>query len=63
MELSEFEHRVIDVMISGDPEEGALRNQLCLATATERDYTGVGVFVKLHIAVSAMRTKMTNRLI
>ncbi|MDB9529427.1 hypothetical protein PN498_25785 [Oscillatoria sp. CS-180] len=63
MELSEFEHRVIDAMISGDPDEGVLRNQLCLATVTERNYTDVGVFAKLNAPVSAMRTKMTNRLI
>jgi hypothetical protein len=63
MELSEFERRVIDVMISGDPEEGVLRKQLRLATVMERDYTGVGVFVKLNIVGAVMRTKMTNRLI
>ena len=63
MELSEFERRVIDVMITGDPEEVVLREQLRVATVSARDYTGVGVFVKLDISESVMRTEMTNRFI
>lgn len=63
MKLSDFERRVIDVMITGDPEEAVLRNQLSAVTVQDRDYTGIGVFVYLGVEEVAMRAKMTNRFI
>jgi hypothetical protein len=63
MELSQFERRVLEFMAANDPEGEVLRAQLASATVLERDYTGRGVFVKIHVPESAPLTAMTNRYI
>jgi hypothetical protein len=63
MELSEFERRVLEFLVAHDPEGETLRAQLAHATVLERDYTGVGVFVKLQIAESTPETILSNRYI
>ena len=63
MELSKFERSVIEVMIQGDPEEAVLREQLHHAVVIERDYTGIGLYVKLQVAEAVLPAKLSNRYI
>jgi hypothetical protein len=50
LELSRFERRVIEKLITGDQEEQILLRQLENAQVTGRNYSGVGLFVDLRIA-------------
>jgi hypothetical protein len=49
--LREFERRLLEAAIEGDPESEVLTAQVSAAEVVERDYTGVGLYV--HVTVPA----------
>lgn len=60
---SEFEARVLEVLVRGDQEEDVLRSQLSLAVVTSREHTGVGLYVNLRAARDAKRLSTSSRYI
>lgn len=63
MQLSAFEEMVLSAIIETDPERGVLEKQLCNATVTNRDHTGVGLYTKRAIDPDTPRLATTNRYI
>ena len=63
MEFTELEIEIFDSLISGDPEEGVLREQISSAKVIDRDFTGVGVFTKVSVSDDAPLLSASNRYI
>ena len=63
MTLSEFETRVCEALIRGNPEEETLRSQLNSAVVKKRDYTGVGLFTEIKVAENCYRLSQSFRYI
>ena len=54
---------MLEALVTGDPEEAALRDQVSKAVVTSRDYSGVGVFVNFAVPETAIRLGASHRLI
>lgn len=61
MELSKFEKLVLNSIIKDDSEEDIFQQQIEGIEVLERDYTGVGVFVKFSVSDSAPSLCSSNR--
>jgi hypothetical protein len=57
MNLTEFEKRVLEGLIEGDPEEDVFLAQIQGAFVLDRDYTGVGLFTKIQVSEDAPRLR------
>ncbi len=63
MKLSDFESKVLEALIRGDPEEKLIRSQLNNATVKKRNYTGVGLYTEIHVPENSYRLHKSNRYI
>ena len=63
MNLSEFEHRVLSVLIDGDLEGDTLAQQLASAAVEQRESTGVGFYTKLAVDPSTPTLETSERYI
>jgi len=61
--LTSFEAEVLSSLVTGDPEEAALRNQIANAQVVSRKHTGVGLYVNFEVSTGATRLRTSNRYI
>ncbi len=61
--LSDFEKRVLRILVKGDPEESIISSQIEEVRVTSREHTGVGLFVNLSVSEHAPTLRTSNRYI
>lgn len=53
MKLSDFEKKVTQALVKGDPDEAIILQQLAVASVINRDYAGVGVYTNMVVDKAA----------
>jgi hypothetical protein len=60
VQVSDFERAVVEELITEDAEAAVLFEQLAHAAVSDRNYSGVGVFVRLSISPEARRVRLDH---
>ena len=63
MKFTTFELSVLESLITGDREESILREQLSQATVSNREFTGIGVYVDIFVPENSLKIELSNRYI